>query len=560
MMAKKTYLIAAVMTVVVLDGSVTIVARSRQDKRNVSWFWKKNKPAEASGQNEKPEVPRDTKKDIHQGFKTYSEVVSLIEDKAFRSVDFSKFIQNSLKAAVAEVDAHSAFLDPESYKAAIESTSSEFSGIGVSIISKMPYDEALVVIDVIPGGPAEKAGLRGGDKIVEVDGKKLRGLSTDESLSKLKGKTGTTVKIKVIRRRKPLEFKITRDVIKNQASVCFFFADQQVYYLSLRIFSENAASQVSELLQLANQGKCKGVIIDLRRNPGGILNSAIEMAGLFLDKNSVVAVTKDREKHVVDTYATTTEPILKTDMPIFILVDNFTASAAEILAGSLRHHSIKSYEKNGKKAGRNLLVFLVGTSTFGKGSVQEVIPISNGCALKLTTMLYYLPDDLSIQATGIEPDFLVKPKFFSADRDRWVIEMYGKESSLKGHVTVKEATGKEGPAGDGKEKKLPEELDDELADIVDFEDEQDDVASRGDDVGQDAKSEETPAKWEEKQKELLGTDVQVQAAVNMISLLDLGRRYDPSLANRQKALEFLKNHYVADEKRTIQKIDMEKSK
>jgi len=127
-------------------------------------------------------------------------------------------------------------------------------------------------------------------------------------------------------------------------------------------------------------------------------------------------------------------------------------------------------------------------------------------------------------------------------------------------VTVKEATGKEGPAGDGKEKKLPEELDDELADIVDFEDEQDDVASRGDDVGQDAKSEETPAKWEEKQKELLGTDVQVQAAVNMISLLDLGRRYDPSLANRQKALEFLKNHYVADEKRTIQKIDMEKSK
>jgi carboxyl-terminal processing protease len=557
MIRKKIYSIIALSGLVF--GSWSLVdARSRNDRRKVSWFWKKNKDSAQEEAKAKEEL-RDVQKDIHQGFKTYSEVVSLIEDKAFRAVDFSKFIQNSLKAAVAEVDAHSAFLNSESYKAAIESTSSEFSGIGVSIISKMPYDEALVVIDVIPGGPAEKIGLRGGDKIVEVDGKKLRGLSTDEALGRLKGKTGTSVKIKVIRRRKPLEFKITRDVIKNQASVCFFFADQQIYYLSLRIFSENAASQVAELLKIANQGKCNGLIIDLRRNPGGILNSAIEMAGLFLEKNSIVAVTKDKGKAVVDTYATTTDPILKTDIPIFILVDNFTASAAEILAGSLRHHSVKSYEKNGKNSDRNLLVFLVGTSTFGKGSVQEVIPISNGCALKLTTMLYYLPDDLSIQATGIEPDFLVKPKFFSADRERWVIEMYGKESSLKEHITVKEATGKAEAIKDN--KKSTRDLDDELADIVDFEEERDDSESRCDGGdAQDAKAEDTPAKWEDKQKELLGTDVQVQAAVNMISMLHLGRRLDPNLANRQKALEFLRSHYLADEKRDIQKIEMEKRK
>jgi carboxyl-terminal processing protease len=557
MISKKLYALMAFGALML--GSWSIVdARSRNDRRKVSWFWKKNKDSATQDAKSKEEL-RDVQKDIHQGFKTYSEVVSLIEDKAFRSVDFSKFIQNSLKAAVGEVDAHSAFLNPESYKAAIESTSSEFSGIGVSIISKMPYDEALVVIDVIPGGPAEKAGLRGGDKIVEVDGKKLRSLSTDEALGKLKGKTGTKVKIKVIRRRKPLEFKITRDVIKNQSSVCFFFADQQVYYLSLRIFSENAASQVAELLKIANQGKCNGLIIDLRRNPGGILNSAIEMAGLFLEKNSIVAVTKDKAKAVVDTYTTTTDPILKTDIPIFILVDNFTASAAEILAGSLRHHSVKCYEKNGKKNSRSLLVFLVGTSTFGKGSVQEVIPISNGCALKLTTMLYYLPDDLSIQATGIEPDFLVKPKFFSADRERWVIEMYGKESSLKEHITVKEATGK---ADATKEpKKSTQELDDDLSDIVDFEEDRDSTGDHGDDGdARNTKEEDTPAKWEDKQKELLGTDVQVQAAVNMISMLHLGRKLDPSLANRQKALDFLHSHYLADEKRDIQKIEMEKGK
>jgi hypothetical protein len=259
---------------------------------------------------------------------------------------------------------------------------------------------------------------------------------------------------------------------------------------------------------------------------------------------------------------TTTDPILKTDIPIFILIDNFTASAAEILAGSLRYHSIKSYEKNGKKKGRNLQVFLVGTATFGKGSVQEVIPISNGCALKLTTMLYYLPDDISIQATGITPDFFIKPKFFSAERERWVTEMYGKESSMKRHITSAEATGKAESLPET--KKTPEDMDEGLVDIVDFEDMHGGDADQDDDDMQakipSEKDEDTPAKREEKQKELLSSDVQVQAAVNMIGLLDFARKVDPGLADRQKALEFLRSHFITDDKVAIQKIEIEKSK
>ncbi len=492
---------------------------------------------------------KPSEQDIYQWFKTYAEVVSIVEKKAFRMVDFSKFIQGSLKAAAAEIDAHSAFLSQDSYKSAMESTSGEFSGIGVSILSKAQEDDALVIIDVIAGGPAAKAGLKNGDKIVEADGNKFKGLSTDEAINKLKGKPGTMFSVKVLRNKKPLEFKVTRDIIKDQTSISFVFKDFNVYYLSLKMFTENAAQQVADLLRIANDGKSRGLILDLRRNPGGTLQSAIEMSGLFVKKNSLVAVTKDKDRKVVDRYFTTTDPLLKTDVPIFILIDNFTASAAEILAGALRYHSAKSYEKK-EKSQHNLLVFLVGTSTFGKGSVQEVIPISNGCALKLTTMLYYLPDDLSLQATGIEPDFLINPKYTPTGEMRWIIDMYGKESSLKRHITVKEATGKD----DARDKeKKPALLTPDEENGLDIELTGDDQAKKG--LSGDSEEDDTPEKWEEKQKKSLGQDVQVQAALNLINLLHLGRKCDhKAVHTRQQALTFLKRNYVTDDTVQVEKI------
>ena len=481
----------------------------------------------------------DPEKDIYQWLRTVSEVVSIVEKKAFRQVDFSDFIQESLKAAVPHVDAHSAFFSQSSYKDTIESTSGEFSGIGVSIISKAPEDDTLTIIEVIQDGPAEKAGLKGGDKIIEVNGDKLRGLATDEVINKMKGKVKTDVKVKIIRDKKPLEFKVVRDIIKDQSSQCYYFKDQNIYYISLKIFAENSAKQISELLKKANEGKCKGIIIDLRRNPGGILDIAVEMAGLFLPKKSLVVTTKDRDKHTVAEYHTKRDPVLKTDVPVFILIDNFTASASEILAGALKYYS---EENNTKKNQKKLMVFLLGTPTFGKGSVQEVIPISNGCALKLTTMLYYLPNQQSIQAIGIKPDFLIKPKIIPSDEIKWINELYGKETSLKHHITVKEVD-----ENNGKKASIDEKSSEKQENNNKEESNKENKKSND--------KEDSEKSWEEKHKEAINQDSAIQTSINMISLLNLAKKCEPKkVETRQKAIEFLKQNCLTDEMVDIEKV------
>jgi carboxyl-terminal processing protease len=498
----------------------------------------KRKPKPGS---EKAKTPSDAERDIFQWFQTYSEVISLVENKAFRTVDFGQFIQNSLKAAVSQVDAHSAFFSRESYKSALESTSGEFSGIGVSIITKTPDDEALAIIDVIQQGPAERAGLHAGDKIVEVDGEKLRGLATDEVVAKLKGRTGTKVALKIIREKKPMSFKVMRELIKDQTSMCYFFKQQAVYYLSLKIFNEMSGKQIADLLIKANEGRCRGIILDLRRNPGGTLDAAIDVAELFIEKGSLVTMTRDRNRKLVAEYKTAKDPLLKSDLPIFVLIDNFTASAAEILAGCLKHYSEKA------TASRKFMVFLLGIPTFGKGSVQELIPIKNGCALKLTSMLYFLPGDTSIQAEGIKPDFLVKPKTEPADEMRWVQELYGQESSLKNFITKEEV------AGQKQEKKKPAEssfwsrwFGDSTAGVSA-------VAEK--EPAADVEPEEEKKSWDQRQVEALTGDLQVQTCVNMISFLHLARKANPQeVVTRSKALKYLKEHFVTDDPTVIEKI------
>lgn len=476
--------------------------------------------------NEQTKIPliekskkTDHKKDIYPWLGTVAEVISLIEKKAFRDVDFADFIQEALKAAVPHVDAHSAFFSKKSYKETMESTSGKFSGIGVSIISKTPEDDTLIIVDVIQNGPAHKAGLKSGDKIIQVNGEKLRGLSTDEVINKLKGKIGTEVQLKLIREKKPLEFKIKRDIIKDPTSLCYHFKNQNIYYISLKIFNQPAAKQVSQLLKKANKGKAKGLIIDLRRNPGGILNSAIDMAGLFLPKKTLVVTTKNKKGKITSEYYTKSNPVLNSNIPIFILIDNFSASASEILAGCLQYYSNKLINKKTKKS--KFMVFLVGTSSFGKGSVQEVIPISNGCALKLTVDLYYLSNNISIQAKGVKPDFLVKPKMIPSEEIQWVQDLYGKETSLKYHISSEEVrTGKK-----VEQKKITDEK----------------------------KNKEKT--WEEKQKESINKDVQIKASVNLINLLDFAKKCNPKLVDtRKKALSFLKKNYITDEAVEIEKV------
>jgi len=510
----KSKLLITLITIslVLLNGSLFGAKNKKIVKSTVTLDLKKEPQTEAI----------DPKKDIYTWLGTFAEVVSLIEKQSFKKdVDFSNFIQEALKAAVPHIDAHSAFFSKESYQETMESTSGKFSGIGVSIISKALEDDTLAIVDIIAKGPADRMGIKAGDKIIQVNGENLRNLSTDEVLNKLKGPIDTFVTIKIIRDKKPLEFKIKREIIKDQSSICYNIKNQNIYYLSLKIFSEPAAKQIKDLLIKSNEGKASGLILDLRRNPGGILDSAVDMASLFLPKNSLVVATKDRSLAVTAEYKTSTNPVLNSDIPIFILIDNFTASAAEILAGCLQHYSKRLINPKTKKS--PLMVFLVGTPSFGKGSVQEVMPISNGCALKLTTMLYFLPNDISIQAKGIEPDFLIKPKITPTEEMQWVEDFYGKETTLKNHITADEVVGKKTVIPEKKEEKS---------------------------------SEEPEKTWEERQQEAINRDEQIKAAINLTNLFNFAKQYVPKMVDsRDKMLAFLKQNYVFDETIKLEKVE-----
>ena len=469
--------------------------------------------------------------DVYKWLNTASEVTAKVTQMSFKKVDFSKFFQDALRAGMASVDAHSAFI--KNYEEVVESTSGKFSGIGVSILSKSSEDETLIVTDVQETGPAYKAGLMSGDKIVEVNGKKLKGLSADEVIAEIKGPVGTKVKIKLIRKKKPLEFMVTRQVIKDQNSLCYHFKNQDIYYLSLKMFTESAARQMSDLLKKANKKQCKGIILDLRNNPGGILESGVEMASLFLDKGSEAVSTK-------------TDPVLTSDLPIFVLINNFTASAAEILAGALKHYSEKQ-SIEGSTSKRKLMVFLLGTATYGKGSVQTVMPITNGCALKLTTMVYYLPEDISIQAVGISPDFTVLPKKTMAKEQKWIDELYGKETSLKHHITKDEV---EAVIKGTKSSYLPDEKKKNPKKAADSE--------SSDPDSEDEDGEEDPLKGktqEERTREEITKNVQVQSAINMITMLNMAKQCNPALvSSRQKAIAFLKANYAGDDEIELEKV------
>ena len=495
-----------------------------------------------------PDTPPTPNEQIFRWLKTTAETISLVEDRAFRNVDFSNFMQEALKAAVSSIDAHSAFI--KNYEEITDATSGKFSGIGVSVISKPTEDDAMVIVDVLDGGPALSVGLKAGDKIVGINNEKLRGLSSDEVIHKMKGKRGTTVKLKILRDKTPLEFTVKRDIIKDQSSFCYHFPNQQVYYFGLKMFSENSTDQMRTLLIRAKKDKaCNGIILDLRSNPGGVLEAGVDMASLFVPSGSTIVSTRDANNNLVKSYATSKDPIFNSNIPIFVLINNFTASASEILAGALRYHSASLSETNPNTP----MVFLVGSETFGKGSVQEVIPLSNGCAIKITTMLYFLPDDTSIQETGVKPDLTVNPKSTPNKEMKWINELYGKEKSMKHHITAAEVD----KVRKGETPELSSKVDEQQEKIrreleARKEREEDEIAK---DPLKDEDDPEGKLSFTEKQERDVGSNHQIQACVNMINLLSLAKKYEPESVNtRNKALNYINQHYLTDADVTVRKI------
>src|SRR5579863_664199 len=439
--------------------------------------------------------------------RTFAEVLQLTNQKHYKPAVIDEAMMNAMDAFLNTLDQHSNFLKPKVYQRMMESTTGEFCGIGIVIDNtRKEKDQHLTIIDTVPGGPAEKEGIEPMDKIVEIDSKALGGISTDEITTWLKGPRGTTVTVKVMRKDKPdlLTFTLTRDVIKEQNSLSFYLKDQNNYYLALSTFSQNAVNQVEALLKQATKNKYRGVILDLRNNSGGLLNAVVDIAGMFVTKGSVIVTTKDKEGRVTNRYPTTRNPILA-DMPIFILINNYTASAAEILAGVLKIHAQRGSTKN-------LHAFLIGTKTFGKGSVQEVIPVSNNCAIKLTTSLYFLPDDTTIQGIGIEPDFVVERTMPLSEQMRWFTQNYGREETFKNHIKVHitpESTPK---------KPLTEGAD------------------------------QAAKRWSERAKELLQQDNQLRAAITLINLLGTARQCCPAqVTTREKTVQFMREHLITND-------------
>jgi carboxyl-terminal processing protease len=385
--------------------------------------------------SEEQKVIQDPDEVVFHWIGIFAETVDLIQKKHYKPENIEDAMKKSIKSFVSTFDPHSSFLDAENYKELMDSTSGIFYGIGIVIDNtRREKDKALLVVDVIDGGPADQVGIVSTDKIMEVDGKPLEGLSTEKIITMIKGEKNTKVELKILRDNAPdlLTFTVTRDAVKEQQSLCFLLKDQDIYYLALTMFSDLAMQQMERLLKMILKGNnCRGLIIDLRNNSGGLLSSVLDIASLFLPKGSPVVHTKNGKEEMLSEYKTEKNPLTTSwQIPIIILINNYTASAAEILAGTLKY-----YARNPSNNIDMSEVYLLGEKTFGKGSVQEIIPLQD-CAIKLTTTLYFLPDGKTIQGIGIEPDIMVKRTTPETEQSKWFTLHYGREEILANTISV----------------------------------------------------------------------------------------------------------------------------
>ena len=353
--------------------------------------------------------------DTYKNLELLTEVLRQIEKNYVEPQDDQKLIQGAIKGMVQSLDPHSTYLTKEEHQDLLSETKGSFSGIGIEITVR---DNVLTVVSPIEGTPAYKAGIQAGDKIVKIDGKLAADMTLPEAVKSIRGEKGTKVTLTIMREgaEKPLEFTLTRDVIPIK-SVRSVLLNPKIAYVRVSNFQSKTTSDLSaELEKVENGRKLEGLILDLRNNPGGLLSQAIDVSDLFLESGVIVS-TKGRESSQ-DMKATAHKKKTDRDYPIIVLVNGGSASAAEIVAGALQD---------------NKRALILGTKTFGKGSVQTIIPLSDGSGLRLTTAMYYTPSGRSIQASGIEPD--VEVKFIppvqedGKDKARMI-----REKDLKGHL------------------------------------------------------------------------------------------------------------------------------
>jgi len=341
--------------------------------------------------------------------KKLEEVYGKIKSDYVDSIDDKKLMEGAINGLVTNLDPHSSYLDIDAQKDFTAATSGEFSGVGIDT----GMEDGLVrVVSPIEDSPAYKAGLKTGDLVFEIDGKNVKGMTLSEAINKIRGPKGTTVKLSVLRKKTatPLSFSIVRETIKNP-SIKFKLSNQDYPYLRITQFQENTGVDLAKNLKLIsekNKGPLKGLVIDLRNNPGGMVSSAVAVAAAFLEKDKLIVYSDGKTNNAKmklfanpynyveggeknDYFKDISEEYKK--IPIVVLVNNGSASAAEIVAGALQDH---------KRA------VILGTQTFGKGTIQQLFPLKSGSAIKITIAKYYTPSGKSIQAKGILPDYITE--------------------------------------------------------------------------------------------------------------------------------------------------------
>lgn len=327
----------------------------------------------------------------YESLKLFSDVLEQIEKNYVESIDTSELIEKAIHGMMRDLDPHSAFLPPDAFKGLQEDTRGEFGGIGI-VISKQ--NDLLTVISPMEGTPAYRAGIKAKDVITKVDGQPTRDMMLWEAVKLMRGEPGTSVIITVRREgvEKSLEFTLQREVIPLE-SVRYATPKPGYGYLWITNFREKTTDETRNALAAlkADNGELKGLILDLRDNPGGLLSQAISVSDLFLEKGDIVSM-RGRDDKEMEVYQAGAGPE-KYDFPIVVLINSGSASAAEIVAGALQD---------------NKRALVIGTASFGKGSVQTVRPLRNGYALKYTIARYYTPSGASIQAEGIHPDLVVQ--------------------------------------------------------------------------------------------------------------------------------------------------------
>ena len=349
-------------------------------------------PCALAAEDAKPEAPAvvasPAQKPVNlEDIRAFAAVFGLVKQAYVEPVDDKTLMQAAIRGLLGNLDPHSEYLDAKAMESLSEDTSGSYNGLGLEVIN---VDGALRVVAPIDDTPAERGGIKPGDVIVRIDGKAITPENSAEAVNLLRGKIGTSVTLGVLHEAAtvPVDIKLTREVIKV-ASVRGRWVEPGYAYLRIVQFQEDTGSDVRHKLAKLRekQGALRGVIVDLRSNPGGLLTSAVEVSDEFLD-SGIIVTTKGRLKES-DLSFNATHGDLAEGAPMVVLVDNGTASAAEIVAGALKD---------------NHRALIMGRRTFGKGSVQTVLPLDDTHAVKLTTARYYTPSGISIQAAGIHPD------------------------------------------------------------------------------------------------------------------------------------------------------------